>query len=186
MAGQQRTHHQNLPNFTALFSRYMKMQLRCHLGAAIYRPENVQVLADVHCEGFVGQELVAVNGMNDTDPIKVFGADGAASAVGCQGIAAPAAGGYRGRTADLPGMAFKGAMRYKAADDASWTYISNGGQFLILIPLVAFSMGAIFPNPFLSTFSGHLGELACPEGMSRIRGHNVFSRTEMPVKMRSC
>lgn len=99
--------------------------------------------------------------MNGTDPIKVFGGARVAAgpAPGCEGIIAPAVGGYPGRTADLPGMAFKGAMRYKAAGDTSWTYIANGG---------------------------HLGELDCPEGMSRIRGHNVFSRTEMPVKMRSC
>jgi hypothetical protein len=131
----------------------MKMQLRTHLGAAVYRPENLQVLPDVHFEGFVSQEVTVSGGHNATTPIKVFSTGGAAP--GCEAV------GPLGAVAgipDLPGMAYRGAMRYQNAQ-GGWTYVSNGG---------------------------HLGPVDCPEGMSKIRGHNVFSRQPVSVMSKSC
>ena len=104
--------------------------------------------------------------MDSTTPIKILANPDAAPPAGARpvpGCEQVVPGGFVGAnvpgTADGPGMAFRGAMRFKSEAGAPWTYIANGG---------------------------HLGELDCPEGMSRIRGHNIFSRTEMPVKMRSC
>lgn len=55
-------------------------------------------------------------------------------------------------------MAYRGGMRYRNGA-GEWTYVSNGG---------------------------HLGPLDCPEGMSKIRGHNVFSRQPVSVMSKSC
>ena len=120
----------------------------------MYRPKP-QVLPDVHFEGFVSQEVTTANNFNVTDPIKVFSRAAAGGAApGCEYVGAinnPPAG-------DLPGMAYRGAMRYQNAV-GEWTYVSNGG---------------------------HLGPLDCPEGMSKIRGHNVFSRQPVAVMSKSC
>ena len=119
--------------------------LRSLLFVLTYPNVAPQVLADVHCEGFVAQHLEDGVRMNDTDPIKVFGGAGARAAPGCEGIAAhPQGGNIPGLTADLPGIAFRGAMRHKAAGDASWTYISNGGQFLISVFSVRVIVERIF------------------------------------------
>ena len=140
------------------------MQLRTHLGAAVYRPENLQVLPDVHFEGFVSQESVRAGEDNTMEnPIKVFSADGNAGpdpARGVQNVGAlrNAAGNALPANVDRPGMAYRGAMRYRNAQ-GEWTYVSNGG---------------------------HLGPLDCPEGMSKIRGHNVFSRQPVSVMSKSC
>ena len=144
-----------MPLILARFSR----QLRTHLGAAVYRPENLQVLPDVHFEGFVSQESVnATNDNNREDPIKVFAGAGN-TAPGCQasGALVPVGGGNL-PGGDLPGMAYRGGMRYLNGA-GEWTYVSNGG---------------------------HLGPLDCPEGMSKIRGHNVFSRQPVSVMSKSC
>jgi len=119
------------------------------------------VLPDVHFEGFVSQEVTTSSGAaHDMDPIKVFsdnGARGLDPARGVQYVDAltPAVG---QRPADVPGMAYRGAMRYQNAQ-GEWTYVSNGG---------------------------HLGPLDCPEGMSKIRGHNVFARQPVSVMSKSC
>lgn len=134
---------------------YMKMQLRTHLGAAVYRPENLQVLPDVHFEGFVSQQVTTAANFNVTDPIKVFSrANAAGAAPGCQYVGAI----NNAPAGDLPGMAYRGGMRYRNGA-GEWTYVSNGG---------------------------HLGPLDCPEGMSKIRGHNVFSRQPVAVMSKSC
>ena len=134
---------------------YMKMQLRTHLGAAVYRPENLQVLPDVHFEGFVSQDVIQSSVRHNEQPIKVFDNAGGNAALGCQSV-----GPLRGApaNADLPGMAYRGAMRYQNGV-GEWTYVSNGG---------------------------HLGPLDCPEGMSKIRGHNVFARQPVSVMSKSC
>jgi len=130
-------------------------QLRTHLGAAVYRPENLQVLPDVHFEGFVSQTVRQSGTRHDSLPIKVFDGGAGNAALGCQSLAA--LGAVAG-IPDLPGMAYRGAMRYRNAQ-GEWTYVSNGG---------------------------HLGPLDCPEGMSKIRGHNVFSRQPVSVMSKSC
>ncbi len=120
----------------------------------MYRPENLQVLPDVHFEGFVSEDSIASGGHDATTPIKVFSARGGANvAPGCEAVGALAPGGR-----DLPGMAYRGAMRYQNRG-GEWTYVSNGG---------------------------HLGPVDCPEGMSKIRGHNVFSRQPVSVMSKSC
>ena len=139
------------------------MQLRTHLGAAVYRPENLQVLPDVHFEGFVSQEVVTSSGDAHTMvPIKVFSDNGDAGpdpARGVQNVGALQNGGVAlPANVDRPGMAYRGGMRYRNAQ-GEWTYVSNGG---------------------------HLGPLDCPEGMSKIRGHNVFSRQPVSVMSKSC
>jgi len=121
----------------------------------VYRPENLQVLPDVHFEGFVSQTVRQSGTRHDSLPIKVFDGGAGNAALGCQSLAA--LGAVAG-IPDLPGMAYRGAMRYRNAQ-GEWTYVSNGG---------------------------HLGPLDCPEGMSKIRGHNVFSRQPVSVMSKSC
>ena len=133
------------------------MQLRTHLGAAVYRPENLQVLPDVHFEGFVSQDVIQSGTQHDSLPIKVFDNGAGNADLGCQSVGALAAGAVNG-IPDLPGMAYRGAMRYLNGA-GEWTYVSNGG---------------------------HLGPLDCPEGMSKIRGYNVFSRQPVSVMSKSC
>lgn len=130
----------------------------------MYRPENLQVLPDVHFEGFVSQESVRAGNNNDLiNPIKVFsdaGNPGPDPARGVQDVGAlvPAGAGALPANVDRPGMAYRGGMRYLNVA-GEWTYVSNGG---------------------------HLGPLDCPEGMSKIRGHNVFSRQPVSVMSKSC
>lgn len=119
-----------------------------------------QVLPDVHFEGFVSQESVnAATANNLEDPIKVFAGTGT-NAPGCQesGALQTVAAAALPANVDRPGMAYRGGMRYQNAA-GEWTYVSNGG---------------------------HLGPLDCPEGMSKIRGHNVFSRQPVSVMSKSC
>ena len=101
----------------------------------------------------MSQTVTASGGHNATTPIKVFVNNGAAPGCEAVGPLGPVAG-----IPDLPGMAYRGAMRYQNAA-GEWTYVSNGG---------------------------HLGPLDCPEGMSKIRGHNVFSRQPVSVMSKSC
>ena len=118
------------------------------------------MLPDVHFEGFVSQESVRAGADNVMGiPIKVFAGQGN-NAPGCQASGALVAANNNPLPAnvDRPGMAYRGAMRYRNAA-GEWTYVSNGG---------------------------HLGPLDCPEGMSKIRGHNVFSRQPVSVMSKSC
>lgn len=121
------------------------------------------MLPDVHFEGFVSQEVVtsSVAGHN-MDPIKVFSNNGARDPNPARGVedvgALQNGGGALPANVDRPGMAYRGATRYRNAQ-GEWTYVSN---------------------------SGHLGPLDCPEGMSKIRGHNVFSRQPVSVMSKSC
>ncbi len=115
----------------------------------------------MHFEGFVSQEVTTSSGAaHDMLPIKVFSTDGVAGQDPARGVqyvnALTAAVGRR--PADVPGMAYRGAMRYRNGA-GEWTYVSNGG---------------------------HLGPLDCPEGMSKIRGHNVFARQPVSVMSKSC
>jgi len=100
---------------------YMKMQLRTHLGAAVYRPENIQVLPDVHFEGVVSQEpLIAVPvGANGTYKYLNTGRNNL--------IGVPAALDITGNLpqGDLPSIAYRGAYRFKRNGDSSWTYVKN-------------------------------------------------------------
>ena len=146
----------------------MKMQLRVHMGAAIYRPENVQVLPDVHFEGLVGQEeaLPGARIQIDTEkPIKLLvnAVSGRDAPSGCQEIGPVRPNGFQG---DAPGMAYRGAIRYKrgaagagGADAGEWVYVKN---------------------------NGHLGDLDSPSGYSKIRGYNIFSRETITVNTQSC
>ena len=118
------------------------------------------MLPDIHFEGFVSQESVRAGAVNNMEnPIKVFAGAGN-NAPGCQqsGALQTAAGAALPANVDLPGMAYRGAMRYQNAA-GEWTYVSNGG---------------------------HLGPVDCPEGMSKIRGHNVFARQPVSVMSKSC
>ena len=142
----------------------MKMQLRCHMGAAVYRPENIQVLPDVHCEGFVGQYKSGPIIMNNSTPIKILDGDaidaadgGMGAAPGCQQIGAVVPNGFP--AGDKPGLAYRGAVRYKTAANGEWLYQKN---------------------------NGHLGDLDCASGYSKLRGHNVFSRTTVNVNTHAC
>ena len=141
----------------------MKMQLRVHMGAAIYRPENIQVLPDVHCEGLVGQsEYVSDTKMDTTSPIKLLvdARNALGAPPGCQRIGEKRPVGFQG---DAPGMAYRGAIRYKrgaaGAGAGEWVYVKN---------------------------NGHLGDLDSPSGYSKIRGYNIFSRETITVNTQSC
>lgn len=140
----------------------LRMQLRTHLGAALYRTENCMVLPDVHCEGIVKQWDLAPpdNPIKDNGNTKVINNDVAAAGGGLP----PAVDTITLNVANFPGedmprIAFRGAYRYKLAGDTTWTTMRNGG---------------------------HLGSLDCPEGMTKLRGHNVFQRTPVQVQMTSC
>ena len=143
------------------FLQVMKMQLRVHMGAAIYRPENVQVLPDVHFEGLVGQaEYVSDTEMDTTNPIKLLvdNRGGRGAPPGCQRIGEKRPVGFQG---DAPGMAYRGAIRYKrgGAGAGEWVYVKN---------------------------NGHLADLDSPSGYSKIRGYNIFSRETITVNTQSC
>lgn len=59
----------------------------------------------------------------------------------------------------MPSVIFRGAYRYRANASENWTFMTN---------------------------NGHLGPLDCPQGASKLRGHNVFQRTAIPVNMQMC
>lgn len=106
---------------------YMKMQLRTHLGAAVYRPENIQVLPDVHFEGVVSQGDVIAADVNANGTYKFLHHDGnnidhANNQDGAQ-ILNIRLGGRP--TKDLPSIAYRGAYRFKPDAASSWTYVKN-------------------------------------------------------------
>lgn len=88
----------------------------------------------MHCEGFIAQYTSSVVDNCGNQPIKIFGAGGGA------GVNGPAGTNAVGATinaaavfndaipGDAPGMAFRGAMRYKTAAAGDWIYIKNAGR----------------------------------------------------------
>lgn len=115
----------------------------------------------MHCEGFI-EQVVSQNtgGVAQDKPIALFAATGGATApAGCVAVGdfRTVFGNKIPQNQDTPGMAFRGALRWKRNADPDWTYIRNGG---------------------------HLGSLEDPSGASKIRGHNIFSRTPIQVDAR--
>lgn len=101
--------------------------------------------------------------MNNSDPIKILAAAAVRPgpgppAPGCQRIGAVAPNGFPAGS-DMPGLAYRGAVRYKTAANGEWMYQKN---------------------------NGHLGDLDSPAGYSKLRGHNIFSRTTLTVNTQSC
>lgn len=137
----------------------LRMQLRTHLGAALYRTENCMVLPDVHCEGIVKQWDLEKpeESIKDTGKTKVLG--GKKSKNDDVELISSKHIGQMITAADMPRIAYRGAYRYKLEGDTTWTTMRN---------------------------AGHLGPLDCPEGMTKLRGHNVFQRTPVQVQMTSC
>ena len=130
---------------------YMKMQLRTHLGAAIYRPENIQVLPDVHFEGVVSQADVIPVDVNANGTYKFLQHDGnninsANNQNGAEVLD------IRGRLpqGDLPSIAYRGAYRFKRNGDSSWTYVKNVRRPFSSPPLWIFT--AALTDPRLSRF----------------------------------
>jgi hypothetical protein len=140
----------------------LRMQLRTHLGAALYRTENCMVLPDVHCEGIVQQwDLEKPDAeIKDTGKTKGLGGKGGddPSNKDVERIPSRKIDVLISRE-DMPRIAYRGAYRYKLNGDTTWTTMRN---------------------------AGHLGPLDCPEGMTKLRGHNVFQRTPVQVQMTSC
>ena len=137
----------------------LRMQLRTHLGAALYRTENCMVLPDVHCEGIVKQWVLEKPDaeIKDTGKTKVLGGEDPTNG-DVERITSDNIRTIIGRE-DMPRIAYRGAYRYKLNGDTTWTTMRN---------------------------AGHLGPLDCPEGMTKLRGHNVFQRTPVQVQMTSC
>lgn len=118
----------------------------------------------MHCEGFIEQVAAATKSTKQmgTNPIALFldepgNASDVPNGCVCVGKFTDIFTGATPKDPDVPGMAYRGALRWKKAAGDEWTYIKNGG---------------------------HLGSLDDPSGASKIRGHNIFSRTPIQVDAR--
>lgn len=137
----------------------LKMQLRTHLGCALYKPENVMTIPDCHAEGIVEQSGLLTGGaIDDNGKIKVLNFGGAPAnnrgdkldVVDISGQRLPQS--MQGK--DMPRIAYRGS--YRKAGGATGKTVIRG--------------------------NGHLGWLdSTPRGVSKLKGHNVFQRHAAPV-----
>lgn len=117
----------------------------------------------MHCEGFIEQKVANVRGKAEQKgPIALFvSTTSSGNAPGCVKVGTFdeifQSANSKPTDPDRPGMAYRGALRWKKAAGDEWTYIRN---------------------------NGHLGNLDDPSGASRIRGQNIFSRTPIQVDAR--
>ena len=123
------------------------------------------MLPDVHCEGFIEQRVANEKGKEaQKGPIALFvekptDANQIPNGCTCVGKFEDIFNNATSKPTDpdRPGMAYRGALRWKKTAGDEWTYIRN---------------------------NGHLGNLDDPSGASKIRGQNIFSRTPIQVDAR--
>lgn len=126
------------------------------------------MLPDVSCSGIVsqsGQIAAAAGELANDGTIKILAYNGEREGEFLNGDI-PVSRGRMTRISlnppadmvgkDLPGIAYRGAFRFKKDGDLVYTYSRN---------------------------SGHLGNLDAPEAIHKLKGHNVFSQGATDVRL---